>query len=30
MIEHLTTAEDYRLSAEYIRGVAAQLGLSFR
>lgn len=30
MIEHLHTEEDYRLSAEYIRGVAAEVGLMFR
>jgi sugar phosphate isomerase/epimerase len=30
MIEHLRAEEDYRLSAEYIRGVADEVGLAFR
>lgn len=30
MIEHLQTAEDYRLSAAYIRGVADEIGVTFR
>jgi sugar phosphate isomerase/epimerase len=30
MIEHLHAEEDYRLSAEYIRGVADEIGLAFR
>ena len=30
MIEHLHAEEDYRLSAEYIRGVATEAGLAFR
>lgn len=30
MIEHLHTAEDYRLSAEYIRAVADDVGVVFR
>ena len=30
MIEHLHAEEDYRLSAEYIRGVAGEVGLAFR
>jgi sugar phosphate isomerase/epimerase len=30
MIEHLRTEEEYRLSAEYIRGVADEVGLAFR
>ena len=29
MLEHLPNAEEYRLAAEHIRGVARQLGLSF-
>ena len=29
MLEHLPNAEEYRLAAEYIRGVAHRLGLSF-
>jgi sugar phosphate isomerase/epimerase len=28
MLEHLSTAEDYRLAAGYVRGVASQMGLS--
>jgi sugar phosphate isomerase/epimerase len=30
MLEHLRTAEEYRLAAEHIRSVAAEVGLSFR
>jgi sugar phosphate isomerase/epimerase len=30
MIEHLHAEEDYRLSAEYIRGVVDEVGLAFR
>lgn len=30
MIEHLHTAEDYRLSADYIRSVAGEIGVVFR
>lgn len=30
MIEHLHAEEDYRLSAEYIRGVADEIGVVFR
>lgn len=30
MIEHLHTVEDYRLSAEYIRSVAGEIGVVFR
>ena len=29
MIEHLSKEEDFRLSAEYIRGVASEIGLRF-
>jgi hypothetical protein len=28
MLEHLPSAEEYRLAAEYIRSVAAQEGIS--
>ena len=30
MVEHLKTAEEYRLSAEYIRGIAQELDLTWR
>jgi hypothetical protein len=30
MIEHLTEEEDYRLSAEYIRSIADEVGVQIR
>ena len=29
MIEHLKDAEEYRQAAEYIRGIAKEVGVSF-
>jgi len=29
MLEHLPNAEEYRLAAEYVRGVGKKIGVSF-